>query len=362
LEILAEAAKRWKGPGSPSVALVANDSRFNELNFIWTLHRLSRRQGTAVRVTGPGASLWELSDFVVLKKGFLGPDSVTKGLKEAAADFSAEHSWAQRAFTEARRWPLPDGSIAILFEKAAALRWCEPGELSLGEGFSSGKVGARGLRLRLENWKARQSVYGRVAVEPEQLCWRGVCAAGPRLEFADAGIVSAAAGPAASCGPPARLVRLGGVKVVSASVSASDLKAFLQSRGLEVASLELDGGIRLRGRLRGIPLALEAALIGSGASIDPPPISVAALRKWKAAHPARWAGLRVEVRKLRVAGLPLPAEWMFRYLLNGPALELSFGPRETVVNTALRPGGPKLLPFRVDLPGVTVAGGRISVP
>ncbi|MBI5883903.1 MAG: hypothetical protein HZB91_12460 [Elusimicrobia bacterium] len=368
-EILAESAKRWKGQGAASIALVANDARFNELNFIWTLHRLSRRQGTAVpgggwsgiRITGPGAGLWELSDFVVLKKGFLGPASVTQGLTAAAADFSAEHSWAQRAFTEARRWSLPDGSIAVLFEKARPLRWCEPGELSLGEGFPSGKVEARGLRLRLENWKAREAVYGRVAVEPEQLCWRGVCAAGPRLELTDAGMVSAAAGPAASCGPPARLVRLGGARVVSASVSAEDLKAFLQSRGLETASLDLDDGIRLRGRFRGVPISLDAALLKT-VTYAKLPLKKAGKGHERLAERQRLAGVNVQVRRLALAGVPLPAEWMFRYLLNGPPLELSFGLHETVVSTALRPGGPRVLPFSVDLPGVTVAKGRLSVP
>ncbi|MBI4677704.1 MAG: glycosyltransferase family 39 protein [Elusimicrobia bacterium] len=341
-DILAEVKKRWKGPGTAAVALLANDSRFNELNFTWTLHRLG---WSGIRMTGPGAGFWELSPFVLLKKGFLGPASVTAGYHEAAADFSAGAGWAAQAFSEARRWQLPDGSIAVLFERAKPLRWCDAGSLVMDVGFASGKVGAGRLLLKLEGWKAKEAVYKRVAVEPERLCWRGVCAARARVELLDAGIVSASSLPAHACGMPAKLVRLGKAKVVSAAVTAENLTAFFESRGMRVQSLELDGTVRLRGKYRGVPVELEAALAGS-----------------RARSSGGDASFRVELSRLRVAGLPLPAERVFRYLLNGPALELDCRPHETVVSTALRPGGAKVLPFALDVPGVTVRRGRITVP
>ncbi|MFA6316446.1 MAG: hypothetical protein WC943_03435 [Elusimicrobiota bacterium] len=342
-EILVEAGRRWKGPGTASVVLVANDSRFNELGFTWTLHR---KGWSGLKMTGPGAGLWELSPFVVLKKGFLGPASVTVGLGPAAADLADERSWAGRAFTEVKRWALPDGSIAVLFEKARPLAWCPPGKLELGGAFSSGKVSVRGLRLKLEGWEPKEAVYKRVRVEPEALCWRGVCASGVRLELSDAGIVSASTGPAASCGMPARLVRLKAVAVKSLSVSAEDLRAFMESRGVKVERLEVDGRIRLVARFRGLPIVMDAEVI---------PVSAGGRKP-------RLEGVDVRVRRLSLAGIPVPAEWMFRYLLNGPALELRFREHDTLVATALRPGGPKVLPFSVDLPGITIAGNRISVP
>lgn len=62
--------------------------------------------------------MFEFADFVLLKTGSLGPEGSIRLHKECADLIAQNPLWFQNTFQEAARWPLPDGSEAILYEQS----------------------------------------------------------------------------------------------------------------------------------------------------------------------------------------------------------------------------------------------------
>lgn len=69
---------------------------------------------------------FELADFILLKTGDLGPGLTGSHVYDCAKEASAKTGWFPKVFKEAARWPLPDGSEAILLQ-------CRPDPVRVGD-------------------------------------------------------------------------------------------------------------------------------------------------------------------------------------------------------------------------------------
>lgn len=108
-----------KSPNSTFVRVVtiANAPHFHSTSL--NVSRLARKIDD-FSFEGPSRERWtEFSEFVLLKTGDLGPE-FTIGTIKACSDFiQNSHGWFQKVYRIVGRWPLPDGSEAILYH-------CEP--------------------------------------------------------------------------------------------------------------------------------------------------------------------------------------------------------------------------------------------
>jgi hypothetical protein len=64
----------------------------------------------------PKKRWFEFADFVLTKTGDLGPGFTSGVFNDAAALIFNKASWFNRVYKEKGRWPLPDGSEAVLFQ------------------------------------------------------------------------------------------------------------------------------------------------------------------------------------------------------------------------------------------------------
>lgn len=316
-------------PGEPSltaVSLIANDRRFNKLNFIWRAGELGLSD---LQLRGVNDVPWELSPFVVLKEGWLGPRNVTVEFNEAEAAIRGAGGWFARAFAERRRWLLPDGSFAVLYErKRLKAPPFEKGRLELPLYFSA-KLAMPKAAVVLGGWDWRRGIYKRIRISAPEAGLRGLKVSGVSLELSDALLVPDRDG--------ARLVRVGAVKVLSAAVEEASLRAYLDRSFLRMRRLDMDGTLRAAAILFGLPVSAELSAQREGASL-----------------------CRVEVDRARLGALPIPAGLLKRYGTNGPIFSIEKAGDRTVFRTLF--GLWRAVPFPVELAGCSIAGGRMSIP
>jgi hypothetical protein len=306
-----------------NVTLVANDALFNAPTFHW----MQRRLGLAhVRMRGVNKRLCELSEFVLLKTGSLGPPSVIGGLPEAAKVVAEPGGWFELAYDQDAIWPLPDGSSAVLYRQKRGRR--RP--LSLARldypVFDAGMISGRGMHVALSNWAPALSSWGDVALSADRIDIRGLSVRGVAADLRNFSFVPMYETSAGNFDwNDVRVMRVDGVVVRSLQVDAADLKSFLEKRvpGLKLDELTLERTIKASGYWNGKPVSVEAALV----------LDKAARR------------LKVDVLSASLFGINLPTA-LFR-----PIKEL---------NLSLEPN-PET-PFTVDLPGLTIRGGRLTIP
>lgn len=324
-----EILKRIEADRDPSrpitnVTLVANDEYFNgpTFHFVQRLMNLPH-----ARMRGVNKRLCELSEFVLLKDGKLGPSTVIGGLPEAAKVVKEPDGWFARGYEVDARWPLPDGSAAVLYRQKRgraqpmAQRRVEYNLLQ------TGGVRIRNLRADLGAWDARVSAWPNVMLSMDGLDVRGLAVRGVAADVRNFSVV-----PAFEAGAgvtydwsDVRLMRVDRVVVRALQVGADDLKAFLEARvpGLKVSSVTLDGTVRVVGDWKGRRVAAEAAL----------ELDRAARR------------LHVRVLNASYMGTPLPAA-LFRPIKE---LEIPLDPSPET-------------PFAIELAGLTIKDGRLTVP
>ncbi|HEX4048525.1 MAG TPA: hypothetical protein VH309_11850 [Elusimicrobiota bacterium] len=314
-----------RDPSRPitNVTLVANDAYFNAPTFHWIQRRLELPHA---RMRGVNKRLCELSEFVLLKSGRLGPEGVIDGLPEAAKAIADPDGWFRQAYEELARWPLPDGSAAVLYRQRRGLPAPILQHRMAYEAFSVGDVKGTGLKVDLGAWDPRVSAWSRARLTADQVTVRGLKVKGVTADLDDLSLTTLSHNDIAEYDwNDMRLMRLDRVKVDGLEIDAADLKAFLESRvpGLELSSLTLDGTVKAAGTLYGRPVSAEAALRLDG--------------------PGR--RLKVAVLSASYLGTPVPAA-LFR-----PIKEL---------NLSLNPN-PET-PFYIDLPGLTIKDGRLTIP
>ena len=321
-EILKEAEK-LSDPDRPiaNLTLVANDVYFNGPNFNWTARLLALPH---VRMRGVNSRLCEFSQFLVLKDGRLGPKSVIGGLPEAAKIVKDEKSWFHQAFSEARQWPLPDGSTAVLYRhrrfKTAPLK----GKSFEFQYYTSGAFEASNLVVELGGWDARRSVWRRATVSASEAILRGLRLKDLQVEMEDVLFMPILRGGEDDW-VDVRLLRLGKLRIKSLRTDADALKAFLeaQAKGIKVSSVELDKTLKAGGVFKRFSIAVE---LSAELQKSPP-------------------GLLLGLREARIGDTSVPGAVLRPW------------------RSFLQPFTPNPeMPFFIEVPGLTIANGKISVP
>jgi hypothetical protein len=318
-----EEAEKLSDPERPiaGLTLVANDERFNIDSFRWTarLLRLPR-----VRIRSARKRLYELSEFVLLKDGRLGPPGTISGLEEISADIKAPKGWFRQGFDEVRRWPLPDGTAAVLYQqKLPAQSPVKERRLDF-QYYESGDFSARNLSLELGDWDARRGVYRTATLSAADLKLGGWRLSDLRLDLE--GVLFVPLYDAKSnAWDDVRLLRLDGVRVSSLRLSGETLRAALEARckALHVAEFALDRTLKVRSTWG--PLSLSAEFAAQLMSAP--------------------AGLRLDLLGARLGATPVQ------------------GPPSGPIQSWTQPLTPTTeLPFSIQAPSLTIAGGWVSVP
>lgn len=324
-EEILRAVDAARDPSRPisNVTLVANDTRFNAPTFHWSQRRLGLDK---IRMRGVNSRLCELSEFLILKDGFLGPSTVISGLPEAATQVKAPNSWFARSYEQLKEWPLPDGSVARLYRQRAVMPKPFSTNKMTYQYFQAGKAEFQDLRVGLGAWDKAASVYKTAKVTAARVTVRGLVIRGVDAELEDAGLVPVYSGEKEEEWVDARLLKLGRLRVNSLDIGAAEVKAFLEERvkGLKVSSVTLDKGtIKLTGTFKGYRVAAEAAV----SVLDAP------------------RRVKVDVLSARLGGSAIPVA-LFK-----PIKELTI---------PLYPS-PET-PFAIELPGLTLNGDRLTIP
>jgi hypothetical protein len=312
-----------RDPSRPitNVTLVANDAYFNPPTFHWVQRRLNLPHAN---MRGVNARLCELSEFVLLKSGRLGPESVIGGLEQAARTIEDPDGWFSRGYEETARWPLPDGSSAVLYRQKRGRRAPLIKDPVVYLAFGVGSVSGSGLRIDLGPWDRDVSAWPGVRVSADQLSIRGLKVSGVAADLQNFSLVNQYDLPVSDWNEM-RVMRLDKISVKSLSIQASDLKTFLEKRvpGLAVNDVTLDGTVKVSGSYQGRPVAAEAAL-----ELDKP------------GH-----RLKVAVLSASYLGVPIPPA-LFRPIKE---LNLSLDPNPET-------------PFFIDVPGLTIKNNRLTIP
>lgn len=262
-EILAEVEQRREGRPA-TVCLLSNHRFFNATTLSWE----ARRRGFGLSFGGYQSEIPEFSDFVLMKTG--DPGVLMSPRTHAILDtISAGGGLFARAFSEARRFPLPDGSEAVLYQ----LRKDLPSPALIGEkryaSLTVRKATLSGVRLRA-------SGGGRFHVSADELSLAKLPAPirGLRVELEGARLLE----------DKGRLyvLSLERVRVTAARALWAELGEAISRRGKVPVGLSAQGGVLTASAAWGLPVtaSLEPRL-------DP-------------------AGLSVALRGLTLAGLRLP--------------------------------------------------------
>ncbi|MFA6030812.1 MAG: glycosyltransferase family 39 protein [Elusimicrobiota bacterium] len=326
----AAAARDASRPGA-NVVVVGNHPFFNCPTFTWVLRREGLR---TLAVRGVNRRLCEFAEFVVLKTGSLGPDAVT-GQLPAVRDFMLSPAgWFGSGWRELRRFPLPDGSEAVLFQQRRFARPPLAEKVLRFDYFEEGSVSARDLRVELGDFDPARGLYPRVRVRAEELVVRGLL-----VRDFDAVLEGLVLIPAAEAGSDSRTVRMGTnglpldvrflrldrLSLLRAAVGADALAAFIseRSRGAGPVQADIEGGLlqaAFRVRNAVVSAAVRAALAPDGRSVS------------------------FALERLSVAGIPVPTALLGRHA----RFTRSFAPDPE-------------LPFELSLAGLRLDGGRLLI-
>jgi hypothetical protein len=306
-----------------NVTLVANHPYFNAPTFHWVERRLNLPHA---RMRGVNKRLCELSEFVLLKTGSLGPPSVIGGLPAAAKQIADPDGWFGRAYEEIARWPLPDASAGVLYRQRRGR--AKPTDKSgiTYDVFAAGDVKGGGMHVDLGRWDPDLSAWRIARASVGEISVRGLAVRGAAADLENFSFVTTNQyGFKQYDWDEIRLMRVDRVTVRGLQVDAEDLRVFLEKRvpGLKLDSLTLDGTVKAAGTYHGRPVAAEAAL----------ELDRAARR------------LKVAVLAASYMGVSVPTA-LFRPIKE---LNLSLDPNPET-------------PFYIDLPGLTIKGGRLTIP
>lgn len=317
------AAERDPSRPLTNVTLVANDVYFNGPTFHWA-QRLLGLPGISMR--GVNKRLCELSEFVLLKTGTLGPAGVIGGLPEAADQISQIGGWFQVGYQEIARWPLPDGSSAILYRQRRGRSAPFPGRRIVIDAFASDGASASGLRLDFDGWSPASSSWKSAQLNVARVMVRGLAVDDLSARADNFAFITAPGADARNLSPSdLRIMRLDRLSIQSGRVSAASLQAFANARlhGLVLDRVTLDGTVRAEGRWYGRAVSMEVALELDRAT----------------------RVLRVRVLSASYMGTPLPVG-LFGHIKD---LTVSLDPNPET-------------PFAIDLPGLTIKNGLLTIP
>jgi len=317
----AEEARDKTAPVS-DLSLVANHASYNGAAFDWAIKRLGFPR---LHERGVNRRLCEFSEFVVVKTGSLGPADVVNQLPEVQRFMLDPTTWFQKGWGELRRFPLPDGTEAVLFQRRKLAQAPIREARAHFDYFEEGNVAAKDMSVDFGRFDEARGVYPRATLTAGELSIRGLVIEGLSAELEDLALI-----PIDSKGPTPtlnefRFLSMKKLTLLSASVRREALAEFLKLRvkGFEPAAVEIDRGmVAVSGRLKGVALsaAASAALAQDGRSLE------------------------VAVKAVRVAGIPFPTALLGRHA----RFVRSFEPDPE-------------LPFELAVSGLSLSGGRLTI-
>ena len=192
--------------------------------------------------------------------------------------------------------------------------------------FNTGKFTAANLKVQLGPWEREESAWAWAKITADEIVLRGLKARGVSVELEKVLFVPSSEESGQASWDDVRFLSLGRLKVGSLAVTGADLAVFLEERikGLDVRELQIaDGALLLKAGFKNLSLAARLE-----------PVVDKAERR-----------LRLELQEPRMGVTPLPG-WLL-----GPLTGLGV-PLEPNPET----------PFWIDLPGLTLKGGKLSVP
>ncbi len=282
LEDVVRCAATARDPALPFgvLTVAVNHDYMNANNLRWTAEKLGLSPEIIAR--GKLKRLGELSEFILLKTGNLGPDYASIRQEEARQEALRPGGWFLRTFERLESWPLPDGSEAVLFRQRPDAGLSSP-DASLFSGLIRG-VEFRALDVRSAPGPAGVPVW---EARAEAVSFKGLTARDVRLRWEGMAVARD------DQGAP-RLLRLRRVSLDRARLSEGDLAGFLSAKARWLKSPEArflpDGRFEVRGRAGSVPLRLVGELGYHTQASGPPRLSA-------------------ELKALRVGGVPLPAGW-----------------------------------------------------
>lgn len=318
--ILTTAQKLHRPADHPvaNITLVANHPRFNGPNFVWTSKRLKLPD---VKMRGVNSRLCELSEFVLLKTGSLGPPGVISQLPEAAKLIGNARGWFMQGYESVGTWPLPDGSSAVLYQQKRLVRPPLPLSHYDFQYYESGQFTATDMKLELGTWDPVAAAYKSASLSGREAKLRGLELGTVRVEMEGLTFI-----PIADAGigwQDMRILRMSKLRIASASLDSEAVRAYIQSRikGLTLSVLDLGKTVKAEGKFKAFALSAEVAVALSSDV------------------------LHVNLLRAKLGPFIAPPS-----LLHGfDSFSLPLTPTTE-------------LPFRLELPGLTLANGRVSVP
>jgi len=249
-----------EGGDGTRVQIVSNHPAFHT----WLFRLGAELSGLKdTRVAAPRRRLGEFTDYILWKKGDMGPAFTLGYLQEAAGLLETPPVWLEKTFARVEEWPLPDGSSAVLFERRVQDAPWPSGlgsvELVL-DNFPLPRFDAQGLRVVLEPADAvgaRKGRFRRIVIQCRELLYRGLVLENVRLEARDVQINL----PKLLQDKEIYFLDVGDIRP-DATVRADTLVAYLQqkARWLKNPQVTLDGGLRVQGRAGPGAVAAEAAV------------------------------------------------------------------------------------------------------
>lgn len=249
-EILQAAQKRHQAGRHPFalVAVAVDHPLFNTASLKWTARQLGLPD---VRLKQADGRFCEFSEFVLAKTGRSLPKDVEQG-------------WFSKAYEEAARWPLPDGSLAILYQQRLLTAPPASQQRYEFQHYEAPGFVASGLRLELGPFDREQGVYRRALLSAFKAKIAGLELGPVSLEFSELAFA-----PLAGM-DDLRFLRLKELRVLRAELASESLARYLERRvvGLKLERLELGRPARVQGRLHGLAFWAQASLTATSEALQ----------------------------------------------------------------------------------------------
>lgn len=242
-EIL-RAAQAKSAAGSPwALTVAAEDPVFGRDGFYWAAKRLGLK---AAAVSRPGEPWSELSDFMVIRQG-----------GKASAEIKP---WFYKAYDKTASWSLPDKSEAVLYQQKKTVELPYKGREINWAYFSTAGVTAENLKIDFGGWNSERGIYDNAKLSVAAVDFRGAKITKLGLEAARLRLIPRGES-AGALWDEFQVLRMGSLRINSLSLEAADAARLLELfvPGLVVSRVTLDGSFALVGSLHGVALSLEGS-------------------------------------------------------------------------------------------------------
>jgi hypothetical protein len=264
-------AHRQKGRPFSNLSLLANHPQFNGATFNWVL---DRHEISGIKMRGVNKRVCEFSEFLVLKTSSLGPKTVINQLPEVRRRLMVGNSWFTRGYREAKRWDLPDGSHAVIYQRRKMSKPILPKGTARFDYFEDGGLKIVGASIQLGSFDRKRGFYPSVRIRAKTLGIRGLNIENIDVTLEELNLVTVADPEQErsrdSMLLDVRLLDMKRLTINSAQVTAGAAAQFLGKRvkGLRAAKFKIDEGVSAKANVHGMRVAASVAVALLEDSLD----------------------------------------------------------------------------------------------